>query len=667
MKVPVSWLRQYVDVPADAAAVAGRLGACGFAVESVSGETIDFEITANRPDCLSVYGLAREAATAFERPLAAAPGSSTSLPSGAAPVKVTLESAACRRYVAAVADVTVGPSPAWLAARLTAAGVRPINAIVDVTNYVMLEMGQPMHAFDAARISGSEIRVRDAAKGECLQTLDGQNRTLEAGMLVIADHDRVLAVAGVMGGATSEVSATTSRIVLESAWFAPAQVRSTSRKLGLKTEASARFERGADPGATARAISRTLELLGELQAGRLSGDIADIDQTMTAPRVVHLRRDRIARLLGDRVPDGQVVRILSHLEFDLTAETDGWMVSVPTWRVDVSREADLIEEVGRHWGLDRIPATFPALRSVPRSSAPGITRGRLARRVLTGAGLQEAVTFTFIDASAAAPFAVDADRVTIANPLSEKFAVLRPSLVPGLMESLDYNLNRQAADVRLFEVGSVFAKASGERSCVGWVLTGTRGTHWSGADANLAFADAMGVAELVAAAFRVTLSAAPADNCPWLARGQRASLRAGSQTIGWVGQIAGRPHGDAPVFAGEIDLEVLAGAGDAAPSAIAPLPRYPSVVRDLSILVAASLPAADVRGTIRSNAPATLVAIREFDRYQGKGIPESQVSLSIRLTFQDPARTLTDAEVQQAVTAIVAALEREHHATLRGR
>jgi phenylalanyl-tRNA synthetase beta chain len=296
-----------------------------------------------------------------------------------------------------------------------------------------------------------------------------------------------------------------------------------------------------------------------------------------------------------------------------------------------------------------------------------VVRGRQVRRLLGGAGLQEAATFTFIDARAAAPFLPAADQVAITNPLSEKFAVMRPSLVPGLLESLEYNRNRQAAGVRLFEVGSVFSKAAGERACVGWVLTGPRQEHWSERGALIDFSDTKGVAELLAAGLGTTIEVAPGDDRPWLTPGQRANLIAGAVLAGWIGRLAHTDPAADPVLAGEIDLDVLTRSAAGRPLAIAPLARFPMSVRDISILVDERLPAGKVRGTIRTSAPPTLVSIREFDRYQGKGVPDGQVSLSLRLTFQSVDRTLLDTEVQQAVDEIVAALAREHHATLRGK
>jgi phenylalanyl-tRNA synthetase beta chain len=676
VKAPVSWLREFADVPADVNEVAGRLAGCGFAVDGIEGDVVDFDVTANRPDCLSVYGLAREAAVAFGTPLKAlAPAAP---PAGPTPVKVSLGDPGCSRYALALLDVRVAPSPDWLATRLREAGVRPINNVVDVTNYVMLEMGHPMHAFDLAKLAGTEIHVRRARASERLTTLDGETRVLDETMLVIADRDRAVAVAGVMGGASSEVSGMTSRIALESAWFWPASVRATSRKLGLKTEASMRFERGADIAAPVAAVLRALAIFKHIGAGSAVAGIADVYPRVAVARQVALRRARVTRLLGQSIDDKDITRILEQLGFRLQPAADGWQVEVPSFRVDVAREADLIEEIGRHWGFDKIPATLPPLRQPPPVRSFGVTEDSRLRGLARGAGLQEAVTFTFIERAAAEPFAAPGDDVVaIANPLSEKFAVLRPSMLPGLVDALIYNRRRESDVVRLFELGSIF-RPSGEATAIGWVLTGRRLEHWAAANEPLDFFDAKGVAELLIRAFGADaedIRAEAADDLPWYVRGRSARLRIGdgAKPVGHVGQIrpeilAARGLDSGLVVGGELDLDELRQprAGDERTAAIEAVPRYPSIVRDLSIVVPERLPAAEVRGTIRSTAPPTLASVVEFDRYQGKGVPDGHVSLSMRLTFRDADRTLTDAEVQQAVDAIVRTLARSHGATLRG-
>jgi phenylalanyl-tRNA synthetase beta chain len=696
--VLLSWLRELVDVPGSAEDVARTMSTRGFAVEGIeplkgdlsadaphakADAVIDFEVTANRPDCMSVAGMAREAATAYGvklRDRRASASHSPRGPEGSAPrrngpapqLQITIESPdLCPRYVGAVMDVEVRPSPAWMQRRLEASGIRPINNIVDVTNYVLLELGQPMHAFDYARLGGAQIRVRTARPGETLRTLDGQRRSLSPEMLVIADAERATAVAGVMGGSDSEVSPATRTIVLESAYFNPLSVRRTSRKLGLKTEASMRFERGADPALPADAMRRALALIEMIGAGRARGGLIDRYPTRLRPAVLRLRRARIVGLLGLAVPDREVRRLLGRLGFTLAPAPGGWRVTIPTRRVDVLREVDLIEEIARHYGFDRLPATFPALTAAAPPVDPRITRARGLRSALTAAGFFEAVTFGFIAERAAAPFVADADRVPIANPLSELFAVLRPSLLPGLVDAVAHNRRREQRDVRLFEIGSRFTRSDGERLAVACVWTGAGAPeHWSGGGRAVDFFDIKAIAERVGHAVGVAVQTAPTE-VSWLMPGRAAAVVANGERVGIIGQLAeaiaddhGLPGTD-PVFAAEIDLDALVPAGMQPPVRVEPLPRFPSVVRDLSILIDDGLTAADVRHTIREAAPTTLVRVAEFDRYQGKGIPPGKVSLSLRLTFRSSDKTLTDAEVHDAMARVLSALQEKHAAVQR--
>jgi phenylalanyl-tRNA synthetase beta chain len=563
-----------------------------------------------------------------------------------------------------VADVTVGPSPEWLAARLQAAGIRPINNVVDVTNYVLLELGQPMHAFDLDKLAGSELRIRRATKGERIKTLDGVDRTLDEGMLVIADAQKPQAVAGVMGGGLSEVSASTKTIVLESACFEPKSVRLTSKKLGLKTEASARFERGSDISAPVAGIARALALLTQIGAGKQRGATIDDYPSPAEPRALTLRQSRIARVLGQTVPDADVERILSALGFGVSAAVSGWSVIVPTFRVDVLREVDLIEEVGRHYGYDRLPTTFPALEVPPPPPDPRIERDKTVRRVLLAAGCSEAVTFSFIAADAAAPFADASAIVPISNPLTTQFAVLRPSLLPGLLTAVEHNRHRERPDVRLFEMGAAITR-QGQHHRVAMTWTGDAGaSHWSGSRRDVDFFDVKGLVERVGEALQVDLSFDASSLPPHLVPGRGASVTAHGHAVGFVGLLT-QSH---DVYAAELDLDALSAArANAGRGTVTftPLPRHPSISRDISIVVDAALPAATVRGTIRSAAPDTLVSVREFDRYQGKGVPDGHVSLSLRLTFRSPERTLTDAEVEGAMKQILAALVAAHHAIQR--
>jgi phenylalanyl-tRNA synthetase beta chain len=701
VKVLASWLRELVDVPVDNARVAHDLEMRGFELatiepwpaqqEGANDAVIDLEITANRPDCLSVAGIAREVSVLYDVPLRLPKVSAP--PEGSPALPITIEAPTlCPRYVGALVDVQVGTSPDWLIDRLAAAGIRAINNIVDVTNYVLVELGHPLHAFDFEKLAGGELRIRLAHDGERVTTLDGLDRALDEQMLVIADRDRAQAVAGVMGGHDSEVSLGTKVIALESAYFQPQSVRRTSKRLGLSTEASYRFERGADPNAPRDALIRACDLLAQLGAGRIRPGIVDVRPSMPEPRVVPLRLGRVGVVTGLEVGAGgvegrDVERILCGLGFGVEATGDGvWRVTAPTWRPDVTREIDLIEEVARSVGYDRLPSTFPTLHRPPAPPDARLGRQRVARDVALAAGFAECVTFSFVERAAAQAFADAGELVPLANPLSEHFAVMRPSLLPGLVDAVSHNRRRERRDVRLFEIGARFSATGGETRGLGLVWTGAASpAHWSGTGRQADLFDLKGVTAALGSRFGVDLLCEPAD-VPYLVPGHAARIvmprsnssasdggaASNATSVGVIGQLspaiaAARELPAAePLFVAELDLDrVGAGVAPDPVVRVEPLPRHPSVVRDLSMLVPTDLPAASVRGTIRSVAPATLADLQEFDRYHGRGIPEGFISLSVRLTFRASDRTLTDAEVQEAMESIVAAVGERLGARLR--
>jgi phenylalanyl-tRNA synthetase beta chain len=715
----VSWLREYVDVSDSPEDLARTMSIRGFSVEGIEplddGDAVlDFEVTANRPDCMSVVGMAREIATAYGQPLqlpgasstetalrtGAETGTAASPAAGATTVSATATATAagtangarsdttnstapdsgidihidnadlCERYVGAVVNVRVEPSPSWMQARLQAAGVRPLSNIVDVTNYVLLELGQPMHAFDLTTLTGGQIRVRTAQAGETLRTLDGQTRALTTDMLVIANADRATAVAGIMGGADSEVTPETTTIVLESACFNALSVRRTSKALGLKTEASMRFERGADPNLPFIAMTRAVALLTSMGAGRLQGLLVDRYPAVVEPRSLRLRRARLAAVLGAAIPDADVRPILESLGCTLQDAADGWDVGIPTRRVDVTREVDVIEEIARHYGFDRLPVTFPPLAAAPRPLDPRIMRTRQLRTALTAAGFSEAVTFGFVAADAAAPFAAEDDIVPIANPLSENLAVLRPSALPGLIDGVAHNRRRERRDVRLFEIGARFLRTGGECQAVACAWTGLAApTHVTGTGRDVDFFDIKAVVERVCQTTGVAIEVTPHTEA-WLVPGRSAVASVGDTRVAAFGQLTRdvtHAHGlpDDPVYVADIDLDALARQSAGRDIRIESLPKYPAITRDLSVLLDDTLAAADVRRTIRDVAPSTLISIVEFDRYQGKGIPETKVSLSLRLMFRSSDRTLTDEETQTAMDQVMAALTTAHGAVQR--
>lgn len=688
MKLLVSWVRDFVNVTAPADELADRLALRGFEVASVErlggdDAVIDFEVTANRPDCLSVLGFAREIGASYDLPVndpAAADRFAEPVATAAhgrsGDLSVTIEDQELGpRYDAAVAEVTAATSPAWMTERLQASGIRPISPFVDITNYVLMELGHPMHAFDLDTLAGGELRVRRARAGERLVTLDGVERQLDSEMLVIADGAGPQAVAGVMGGGRSEVSSSTRRVAFESAYFKPASVRRTSKRLGLKTEASARFERGTDINTPGVALARAIGLMQQIGAGRPVGTVVDLYPAARGPRTLALRRERLARVLGLAIPDADVARILQALGLAVSRGVDGWTVTVPTFRVDLVREVDLIEEVGRHFGFEQLEPAFPVMVQAAAAPDPRASRDRLLRQVLAASGLTEAVTFGFIERSAAEAFVAEGDAGTIvpvANPLSAKFDVLRPSLLSGLLEAVAYNRRHGRRDVGLYEIGARFT-SDGESRGVGVAWTGHATEHWSAPDRPVDFFDVKGIVELIGAALLFG-AGYEAVRLPYLVPGRSASIVSGGTRVGVVGQVepalverAGAPRQDA-VFVVELDLDAVARHRRPSQEIVRALPRHPAIVRDLSIVVSDTLPAEIIRGTIQAagdGQAAPLVAVTFFDRYQGKGVPEGRISLSLRLTFQAPDRTLTDLEVQTTFDRILSALVRDHDAVQR--
>ena len=538
-----------------------------------------------------------------------------------------------------------------------------------------------MHAFDLDSLSGASLRIRRAIKDETILTLDGQERHLTPEMLVIADADRPQAVAGVMGSANSEVGAGTKAVAFESACFKPISVRRTSKRLGLSTNASYRFERGVDIDAPVVSIRRARSLLSEIGIGRSVGTVIDCYPTRAETTKVELRYARIERVLGQVVNPLFVRKTLERLEFGVRElESSGagprWQVTVPPHRADVSREIDLIEEIARHHGYDRLPATFPTVVSAPAPTGAWLQRNRLLRRVLTASSCWEAITYGFIEQAAATMFVSDpVEIVPIANPLSEKHAVLRPSLLPGLIDSLVRNRRREHRDVRLFEIGNTFRRSNGESSNVAVVMTGAGLTdHWSTSERPVDLFDVKGVVERVCNSHGVMPAFEPTERV-WLVSGRAAivSAQGTGDELGFLGQLTpsiatarGFPSTSDEVYVAELYVAVIDRMTIARNSTrTEPLPKYPSIVRDLAILIDATLPAGVVRGTIQTVASDALVSVREFDRYEGKGVPTGLVSLALRLTFRASDRTLTDVEVQKMIVTIVSALQQQHQAKLR--
>jgi phenylalanyl-tRNA synthetase beta chain len=655
MKLPVSWLREYVDVRVEPRKLGEDLTMAGLALEGLETDgkdaVLDLDITTNRVDAMNVYGLAREVSVMYGLPLKPLELSFTEKGApAAASFDVTIEAAdLCPRFCGRVLDVRMGPSPAWLRERLEQMGVRPISNVVDLTNYVMLEMGQPSHAFDLAKVEQGRLHVRWAREGERLKTLDGVERTLHPRVGVVAGASGPLALAGVMGGASSEVSDDTRAVALEAAYWEPLAIRRAARSLGMHTEASHRFERGADPEGTVVATARIAHLLEKIGAGTTRPGLVDRVAAPKARRIVRLRASRVRAVLGIDVPGEKAKAILTGLGFDVTAEEAGTLrLEAPTWRSDIAREDDVVEEVGRHYGLDKIPSSLPPAAAVG-GLRPAQAEERKIREILVGAGCTEVVNYAF-----EAPTGEEA--VALANPLAEDQSVLRTSLVPGLVKALDENARHGRKDVAIFEIGRVFAPGSPrprEERHLGILLAGSELVrHWSGKAREFDFYDLKGIVELVVERLgREPLQLARLDDVPsFLHPGQSAQILRDGSKVGFLGMF--RPD-FRPGGAGVLELGLDFAGEPPSPERFRALPRFPGVDRDLSIVVDAATESADLERRIRAAAGKALVAVAVADRYDRPPVPPGKVSLLLSLRYEDRERTLTGEEVQASLDKVI--------------
>ena len=640
--------------------------------------SIELKLTPNRADCFGVRGIAFD--------VAAATGCEVevldSVPMPArhdAMLPIELNAGAdAPRYLGRIIeglDATV-PTPPWMAERLRRSGVRPISLLVDVTQYVMLELGQPMHAFDRDLLSGP-VGVRHARAGETLKLLDGRDVVVDPGFLLITDAGRPVALAGVMGGFDTRVTEATRNVFLEAAHFAPSAIIGRSRKLGMHTDAAHRFERGVDPDLPRLAIEQATRLIVEI-AGGSPGPVIEavLPEHLPQPRPIQLRRQRLVRVLGTQVGDAEVARILTALGLAVVVHSDGWTVTPPARRFDLAIEEDLIEEVARIHGYDAIPVSLPG--GGARLVAPSETRSSEhdARRQLVAREYLEAINYAFVDAALLETWGLGGQGVVLANPLSAELGVMRPSLLPGLAAALGRNVARQQPRVRLLEIGKTFAmaetgQAPRETRRIAAVTCGRASAEqWGVADRAVDFHDIKGDLESLAALSGATLdyrASSEASAHPGRSADVYRLHEAGGEVrIGWIGQVHPRLQQaldiDVDVLAFELDLDVLLARN--LPRAAA-MSKYPSVRRDLAFVVAESVPWAAMQATVRRVAGQALRELRLFDRYAGKGVENGFKSLAMGLILQDETRTLTDREVDAVVADVVATLEREHGAAIR--
>ena len=634
----------------------------------------DFEITSNRPDCLSVIGLARETAATFDRPFSVKTPEVKGVGDDinkymSVEVKDT---DLCPRYTARIVkNIKIEPSPAWMRERLHACGVRPINNIVDITNYVMLEYGQPMHAFDYKCLSDGRIVVRRARNGESIQTLDGVDHDLSDKMLAICDNDKPVAVAGVMGGANSEIMDDTKTVVFESANFHGATVRITAKALGMRTEASGRFEKGLDPRMTLDAVNRACELVEQLGAGEVIDGIIDVDNSDPNHKRLPFEPDKMNALLGLDLSAEEQVKLLEKLDFQIENNE----VVVPFFRTDINRMCDVAEEVARMYGYDKIPTTLYAGEMVQGEFTPSQQAERAAALVCREAGFDESMSHSFISPKFYDMIGWDENdprriSTTILNPLGEDFSVMRTTVLPSMLDNLAHNHAHRNPTASLYELGTIYTPTVKDGKADPDVLPHEEKILTLGSYGRLSFFQFKGAIEALLRELNIKgVSFAPEKANPSYHPGRCAKVLIDGKEIGVFGTIhptvADRYGLSGEVLAAELQMDALLAAID--PEKLYhPLPKFPASTRDIAVLVDDAVPAASMQAAVEKAAGKLLESVKLFDVYKGKGIPEGKKSVAYSLSLRAPDRTLTDEECDKAMRAAIAALETEFGAQLRG-
>jgi len=695
MKVVYNWLKEFVDVTTPPADLRARLSLAGVAVDSIeetaAGPVLDAEVTANRPDCLGHLGIAREVAAIYRLPLKPLHPKLKESPEKAADAtRVEIQAPdLCGRFTARVLrGVKVQPSPDWLRQGLEAIGEKSINNVVDVTNYVMFELGHPLHAFDFDKLHEHRIVVRRAKPAEKIRTLDGADRTLTKDMCVIADAARAVSIGGVMGGAETEISFSTRNVLIECAWFDPISVRRTSKALGLRSEASYRFERGADPEMAELASRRAAELIQQVAGGELLAGVVDVYPHPELEKKIELSRQELLRVMGADVPDRDIEAILSALGFhpvrvDVNRGSDGsiaavWECRQVSWRQDVTRGIDLIEEVARHYGYDKFPPRLPPAKQPAHRLPHAEAQDRLRERIVA-LGYQEIVEIPIVDTQRNELFRPEnLAPAVIGNPLAEDASVMRSTGTVSMLRAIEWNLNHGQRNLRLFEIGKTYELRDGAPVETQVLTLGSTGMAQEktiyDAAREFTFADLKGdldrIGELVGG-FAWQLGGPQ-----WLTSSRAAHIALAAKSpapanFAIAGQLAKRIADiykfRQDVFVAELKLEPLVTGVEAANAArrFKPLPRFPAVERDFSLVLADGVAFAQVVETIRSLQIAELESIEAADLFRGGQVPAGKFSLMIRVKFQSAEATFTDAQLNDFSARIVAALQQKLGATLR--
>jgi phenylalanyl-tRNA synthetase beta chain len=684
MLISYNWQRELTGTALSPQEMRERLTNVGLTVDSVEERDGDFvldvEVPSNRGDCLSHIGIARELAV-IEKSRVQSPKSKVENLKGKAGDFASVEISdpdLCPRYAARIVrGVKIGPSPDWLVKRLEVLGQRPINNVADITNYVLHEFGQPLHAFDLAKLGQQRIVVRRAAKGETIKTLDGVDRKLDPDMLVIADATRPVAVAGVMGGADSEISSTTEDVLIESAWFDPASVRRTAKLLGLHTEASHRFERGVDPEGVLSAQARCIALICEIAGGVATEDEIDAYPRPFAAKTAELRPERVTSITSLQVPHAEMLRILTSLGFELREDDSARLVfTIPSWRHDIAIEEDLVEEVARHTGFDQIKAELPPANLAGEYHSSE-RRKRALRKAMSALGFGEAINLSFTEMTEEIeliPELAGRPPVALTNPIIEEASRMRQTLLPGLLNSIRHNLNHGNRDVSLFETGRVFGvdqpgELPLEREAFALAATGgALEANRAQAERELDFFDLKGALESAVEAMNLPPLDFEKAEVKHLRLGQSAAISLKGRRVGSIGRLseslAGAHKFRQPVFLAEVDLTTLL-EGEELPVLYSPLPRFPSIVRDLSLLVDRKVTVAELLRAVQDQKVEHFTGARLVGTYEGKGVPDNKRSFTLRIEYRADDRTLRDEEVDEVHWRLVSTLKEQFAAEVR--
>ena len=683
MRISYNWLKDYVDIKMAPEKLCGILTMSGLPVESMEtkgGDSIfELEVTSNRPDALSVIGVAREVAAITGKklhiPSTAHGPQSTVRKQGKISIKV-VDKKLCPRYTGRVMEgVKVAGSPKWLREKIEAIGLRPVNNIVDITNFCLFETGEPMHAFDLDRIKGGSVSVRRAAKGEKIRTIDGVERALDETILVIADKERPVAIAGIMGGLDTEVTSSTRNILLEAAIFDPISVRRAARKFGISTESSYRFERKIDPASVSFASMRAASLILK-EAGGNERYFVDTGTGKAKTRSAALNYSRLNKILGVDIPSAKVKKLLASLGFKAKISSkDSMTLEIPSFRQDVKDEIDLVEEAARILGYGKIPLALP---KVPENFGDTVPFSRTVearvRDILTSSGTNEILTYSLLSRKDIKSADLsDEAVVSVANPLSAEQEAMRPSLVPGLLKAVAWNINRKAKEIGLFEIGNIYpaggAKPFGEVKRLSIGLSGEIRGSWQAPSRQADFFDLKGMLETLAEGLGLKGIELSSAGVPFLEEGSSAAIKVkDGPAIGFIGE-ASRAVLDAydikqKVYALEISLDDIFKLCRFSTRYEEP-PRYPSAVRDLSIIVDKSVECASIVNLIRASGGAIVKGLELIDRYSGKQIPDGRIGFTYRIEYQDPSKTLEDARVNAAHSEIFNTLAEKLGARIR--